>query len=196
MHGSIALTADILGSQGKQLKNSAGALSNPRKRAARAVLAIAVAGATAAAAPAQAADPAPGLCQMVEAFDQALQMRFYRANLAPDAFDCRFYDEKGCPFSLKGSFRIKVTHIAPVGCDESGDCAFMARQVCETDRPSMSCTYIMPSNIASYRVSGRFEATKSGAWTLTNWVREPGAPAWEAATVAQLCPELMARLER
>lgn len=168
---------------------------------ARALAALAAGALTlASGATARAETTPPNLCEMVEAFDQALQLRFYRANLAPESFDCRFYRSEGCPYSLRGPFRIKVTHIAPIGCEGDGDCAFMARQVCETDRPSMSCVYIMPSGQSTYRVSGRFREGARGAWTLTDWVREPGdAPGAEVqkgGTIAQLCPELLAQLEQ
>ncbi|MEL6979714.1 MAG: hypothetical protein AAGM38_13675 [Pseudomonadota bacterium] len=153
-----------------------------------------------AAAPATADEAAPAtptLCQMVEAFDAALQLRFYRANFAPDRFDCRFYGEAGCPYSVTGPLRIKVTHVAPIGCEADGRCAFLARQICETDGPSQACRGIMSGMQSEYRVSGRFSEQASGGWRLTDWVRDVSArrPA-EEAKIAAMCPSLRSTITR
>lgn len=132
----------------------------------------------------------PKLCEMVAAFDEALQLRFYRANFAPNEFGCHYFSDKGCSYSVAGDFRIRVTHVAPLGC--SGDeCSFLARQVCETDRPSAACGAIMPSPESQYQVRGKFSALQSGGWRLTDWVREHGpALELERSRVDQVCPEL------
>lgn len=128
---------------------------------------------------------------MVEAFDAALQLRFYRANFAPDRFDCRFYGEKGCPYSVTGPMRIKVTHVSPIGCDEGGRCAFLARQICESGDRSLACLSIMWSSQAEYRVSGRFSERASGGWRLTDWTRDlPTGRLAEDANISRMCPEL------
>lgn len=132
----------------------------------------------------------PELCEMVAAFDEALQLRFYRANFAPDRFGCHYYASEGCSYSVAGDFRIRVTHVAPLGC-EGGECSFMARQVCETDQPSAACAAIMFGPHSEYRVRGRFDALKNGAWRLTDWVREHGPELeLERSRIETMCPEL------
>ena len=136
---------------------------------------------------------APSLCEMVEAFDEALQLRFYRANFAPDEAGCHYYANEGCPYSTVAAFRIKVTHVALLGCGADGDCSFLARQVCETDGPSMACQVIMPSPQSQYQVKGRFSAVEGGGWRLTDWMREPGPElTLDRSEIHAVCPELRA----
>lgn len=148
-----------------------------------------------AAAPAAQADPkdldrTPALCDMVRAFDAALQLRYYRANYAPDNLECHFYGDVGCTFSVPQKIAIKITHIEPLGCDDGG-CAFIASQTCVSAPGSGACRAIMPAQSSTYRVSGRFTSHADAHWRLTEWTREPSAPMTAGEKVAVSCPQLL-----
>lgn len=139
---------------------------------------------------ASASENAPKLCDMVRAFDSALQLRYYRANLAPDRLDCRFYEAEGCPYSLRRQVVIRITHLEPMGCAADGaTCAFRARQTCSLGKNRGDCYAIMAQPISDYIVAGRFE--KSGDhWRLSDWTREPTTPLMQDAVVSSVCPEI------
>ncbi|MCI4664058.1 MAG: hypothetical protein MRY74_04985 [Neomegalonema sp.] len=136
----------------------------------------------------------PKLCEMLSAFDTALQRRFYEANYAPATFGCSFIDGKGCDFDAPQRITIRVTHAKDMGCTASGDCRFHARQECVGDvRTMLSCQTLMYKFEDSYEVSGRFTATadaKSG-WRLEGWRRSPAPEVSTAdAKISKLCPAL------
>lgn len=132
----------------------------------------------------------PGLCEMARAFDEALRMRYYRANLAPDQIGCNFLGAEGCSYTLRRRLVIKVTHLEPVGCDASGECAFRARQVCEIGEQGASCSAITATPTSDYIVAGRF-APNGEKWRLTDWRREPSGPLAAEARVAVQCPQIL-----
>lgn len=131
------------------------------------------------------------VCDMLRAFDQALQMRYYQANLAPSEFGCTFYSREGCRYALPRDLVIRVTHLEPVGCAESGECSFRARQTCEIAEIGAYCSAIMAQRQSDYLVIGRFAATEGGM-ELTDWRREPTEPLDASAQIGAVCPELQA----
>lgn len=162
-----------------------------------AALALSVGGAAfgggAAADEATTAPPAgqePTLCQMARAFDEALRLRYYRANLAPDDLECNFLAEKGCPYTLRRQIVIKVTHLEPLGCDESGECAFKARQICEIGEFGADCAAIMAMPASNYVVAGTF-SSDGERWKLTDWRREPTGPLASQSVVSTQCPQIL-----
>ena len=129
---------------------------------------------------------------MLRAFDDALQLRYYRANYAPTQFGCSFVGEEGCGFDVPEPITIKVTHARDLGCDERGDCRFMARQVCEAELHALhACSTLMYQFTSYYEVSGTFSGSgaQPGLWRLTDWRRDP-APAVEGKEflIETLCP--------
>lgn len=144
------------------------------------------------APPAIAKAPAeqPTLCQMASAFDEALRLRYYRANLAPDHIECNFLAETGCAYSFRRQIVIRVTHLEPVGCDAAGECAFRARQTCEIGELGANCGWIMSVPTSDYVVAGRF-APEGDRWRLTEWRREPTRPLSAEALVATQCPQIL-----
>lgn len=133
----------------------------------------------------------PELCAMLVAFDSAMQERFYQANFAPHRMDCSFIGAQGCSFATPNEVVIRITHVRSLGCDEGGDCHFMARQTCEAEqRAYSSCQALMPSQTADYIVSGEYQPQDSGAgWRLVDWRRDP-APAVTAMEyeIDRVCP--------
>ena len=145
-----------------------------------------------ATSPARAEQRYPQICEMLDAFDQALQQRYYEANFAPAKLGCSFVDEAGCAFDAPRQITIRVTHARDLGCDESGDCRFQARQTCEAEmRALFACRTLMYQFTAYYEVSGSYIETghAGGGWRLDDWRRDP-APALEAARfqIETLCP--------
>lgn len=154
---------------------------------------ILICASTIASSPARAQSPEarPEFCAMLDAFDRALQRRFYNANFASTGLDCSFLDPEGCVFATPDEIVIRVTHVRDLGCDAAGDCRFQARQVCEADRGALlSCHTLMYDFEASYIVTGDYAPRAGGTgWRLENWRRAP-APALTARQfeVELVCP--------
>lgn len=165
-------------------------ISSTTLRAAAALALVAVGGV--AVDRAARAEPAetPEFCARLDAFDRAMQLRYYNANYAPSQIDCSFIGAQGCTFEAPREIVIRVTHVLDLGCDEDGDCRFLARQVCEADGAALrSCQTLMHAFDAHYEVSGDYTKRADGGWSLDNWRREP-APSIEAAQtrIERVCP--------
>lgn len=158
-----------------------------------AIVALSIGAGAPAVAEAPPPGPGPEFCEMVGAFDRALQLRFYNANFAPTTFGCSFVGAEGCAFEAPREVVIRVTHVRDLGCDaETGECRFQARQVCEGELKALvACTTFMQGFSADYEVAGQYrqEGGAEGAWRLDDWWREP-APAVvaEEYDIAKLCP--------
>lgn len=139
-----------------------------------------------------AEEPAgPGYCDRVAAFDQALQLRYYRANMTPVTAGCRMTSDEGCRYWLGGEVRVRITHLEPIDCGAGGDCRLRARQTCEgVENTGAACRNLMINETANYEVVGDYQRLSADAesWRLNGWWREPSESADLAFKVSELCP--------
>lgn len=128
----------------------------------------------------------PTSCDFVKAFDVALQDRYAHANLTPERPGCAFTSAVGCSYAWPRRVVVRVTHLQREGCDASGACTFLARQVCVSGRADGECRALMATNPSTYRVTGKLDRDGE-TWRLTDWIRTPSAAPADSETAAAHC---------